>query len=273
MTIPAERQKHILEYLSQNEFGEVNALSDLIGVSPATIRRDLEELDKMGFLQRTRGGASRTVYGVGHEPSYAIRSKQNIDEKRAIANYACSLINEGDVFALDVGSTMFELAKCLQGQRTNTVFTACLPIAQLLSQSYVSVVLLGGILRKKELSVVGPIVNSIISQFHFDKFFMGISGVAVKEGFTDFSMDDVEVKKAFIEQSKEIIVLADHTKLGRVSLQTVCSLIRVDRLITNSGGDPILLEELRSSGLEITVVDTDTNLALPPEMEDEPEEI
>jgi DeoR/GlpR family transcriptional regulator of sugar metabolism len=249
--LPEERKQQIVEYLTQHEFADVESLAVAVQASPATVRRDLQYLAEHALITRTRGGAAFVGHGVGHEPPYVARADQNLAEKRAIAQHASTLIHEGEVIALDVGSTTFELAKAIRNHRNLTVFTASLPIVQVLIQSEVSVILVGGTVRKKELSVAGPIAVQIVSQFHFDKFFLGTAGLEVNDGFTDFGMDDVEVKKAFLGCSKQIIALADHTKLGHVSFATTCSLQKVHRLITDDGADATQVNLLRQAGLEV----------------------
>ncbi len=249
--LPEERKRQILDYLTRHEFADVMSLADAVEASPATVRRDLQYMAEHAMISRTRGGAARVAHGVGHEPPYVARANENIAEKRAIAELASALIREGEVIALDVGSTGFELAKAIRDLRNLTVFTASLPIAQVLTQSEVSVILVGGTLRKKELSLAGPIAVQSVSQFHFDKFFLGTAGVSVQDGFTDFGMEDVEVKKSFLQRSKQVIALADHTKLGQVSFATTCSLDQVQKLITDDGAESEQVELLRQTGLEV----------------------
>jgi len=249
--LPEQRKKQILDYLSRHEFADVESLVSAVSASPATIRRDLQDLANRAVVTRTRGGAALVVHGLGHEPPYRARANENLAEKRAIAQLASTFVREGEVIGLDVGSTTFELARAIRTQRNITVFTASLPIAELLSQSDVAVMLLGGRLRKKELSLAGTVAVQIVSQFHFDKFFLGTAGVTVNSGFTDFGIEDVEIKKAFLTRSKELIALGDHTKLGQVSLTTTCPISAVHRLITDSKADPGQLRKLREAGLEV----------------------
>ncbi len=254
--LPEERKQRILDFLTQHEFGDVESLAHAVDASPATIRRDLNALAARAAITRTRGGAALIVRGVGHEPPYLARAKVNLPEKRAIAQLADKCISEGEVLALDVGSTAIELAKALRERRDITVFTASLPIAGVLAQSNVSVVLVGGMLRKRELSLAGAVTREIISQFHFDKLFLGTAGVTVNDGFTDFGIDDVEVKKAFLAHSKQVIGLADHTKLGQVSLLTTCPISAVQKLVTDDLADPAQIDALRQAGLEVLIAPT-----------------
>jgi DeoR family transcriptional regulator, fructose operon transcriptional repressor len=253
MMLPEQRKQRILEYLSQNTFGDVPALVDMLRVSPATIRRDLSELADRGSIIRTHGGASLSVQGMGHEPSYHSRAKENVAAKQAIAALARKYVHEGEVIAIDVGSTALEFAKGLRDHRNITVFTANILVSEVLANSDVNVILVGGTLRKREMSVAGPIAVQIITQFYFDKFFLGTAGITIADGLTDFSVDDVDVKKAFLSHSKEVIALVDYSKLGRVSFAKICQLNRVSRLITDAAADPDFLEELEDAGLQIAV--------------------
>ncbi|MFN2198962.1 MAG: DeoR/GlpR family DNA-binding transcription regulator [Anaerolineales bacterium] len=251
MSLPEKRKQLILDYLATNEFGDVSTFVELLNVSPATIRRDLTELADRGLIIRTHGGASRSVQGLGHEPSYHSRAKENVHSKQLIAQTATQFIHEGEVIAIDVGSSTLELAKHLRDYRKITVFTANILVADVLANSEVNVILVGGTLRKREMSVAGPIAVQIINQFYFDKFFLGTAGVSIEDGFTDFSVDDVDVKKAFVSHAKEIIALADHTKLGKVSFAKICPLSKVSHLITDSVPDEAYIEGLQNSGLDV----------------------
>lgn len=250
----AARREQILQILSERSFATAEELARLTGASLPTIRRDLQALAEEGLIVRTRGGASLGTPGIGHEVPYLTRARVQLPEKRAIARAALEFIREGDVIALDVGSTTFELARLLRPRRNLTVFTASVPIAQLLANTEVAVFLLGGQLRKKELSIVGPLALRMAAQFYYDRFLMGVAGLHPEAGCTDFSLDDVEVKKVFLERAREIIVLADHTKLGHISFTAICPVQRVHRVITDAGADPQIVDRLRELGVEVRVV-------------------
>ena len=253
--LPEERKQRILEYVSKYDFADVPALVKILHVSPATVRRDLQELSDRGLITRTRGGASLASKGVGHEPPFQIRSKENQAEKLAIAQFALNYVREGEVIGIDVGSSTLEMARLMRDHQKITVFSASLLVADILSKSEINIILVGGMVRKREMSVAGPIAAQIINQFYFDKFFLGIAGVTESDGFTDFSIDDVEVKKNFLAHSKEVIALADHTKLGRVSLTRICPLSTVNRLITDQKADPTQVEALKQAGLEVIIAE------------------
>ena len=249
--LPSQRHKIIIDTLTQEPFADVDTLVRKLGASPATVRRDLQELAEQGVIARSRGGASLAVYGVGHEPPYTNRVNVHAAEKRAIAQLASALVHDGDVIVLDVGTTTLELAKALRRRRNITVFTASLPITLALASSHASTVLVGGALRKQELSTTGPLAAQIINQFHFDKFFLGAAGVSATAGCTDFSIDDVEIKKTFLARAKQVIALVDHTKLGHISFATICPLSSISHLITDASADPDQVEALQQAGLDV----------------------
>jgi DeoR family transcriptional regulator, fructose operon transcriptional repressor len=250
-----QRKQLILQYVAEHSFGDVDALVDVLKVSPATVRRDLNDLAERGQIIRTRGGASLPTHGVGHEIAYHARARENVKAKQVIAQAAKALIQEGEVIGIDVGSTTVELAKVMRDLRNITVFTASMLVAELLAKSEINVVLVGGTLRKREMSVAGPIAAQVINQFYYDKFFLGTAGITIEDGFTDFSIDDVEVKKAFLGHAKQIIALADSSKLGKVSFAKICPANCVDRLVTDSQADRDDLERLGQTGPEITIVE------------------
>lgn len=251
--IQEQRKRQILDYLVENTFVDVDTLVSLLHSSPATVRRDLHDLAERGDIVRTRGGASLAVKGVGHEPPFHSRAKENISAKRLIARAAKDCVREGEVIGIDVGSSTLEFARQLRDLRNITIFTASILVADVLANSDVNVILVGGTLRKREMSVAGPIAAQVIREFYFDKFFLGTAGVTREDGFTDFSIDDVEVKKAFLAHSGEVIALADHTKLGRVSFAKICPVETVNRLITDANADPEQIEALQQAGLKILI--------------------
>ncbi len=248
-----QRRQAMLDYLAEHTFADIDALRAHTGASPATVRRDLRILSEGGYITRARGGATVATHSIGHERPYSARAREHLSEKRSIAQLAGTLILESEVLALDVGSSTLELAKTFLGRQRLTVFTASLPIAQVLTQSDVSVVMVGGVLRKKELSLAGRLAIETINQFHFDKFFLGTSAVSVDDGFTDFSIEDIELKKAIIARSKEVIALADGSKLGQVSFAKICDLEAVGCLITDAQADPAEIERLREAGLNVLI--------------------
>lgn len=256
-----ERLNKILNLLYEQESVTTERLENILKASPATIRRDLGKLNEKGLITRFRGGAMLSRSPCGHEPTLQERETDNLQKKRAIAIKAADLVKDREVIALDVGSTTIEMAKALRGRSNITVFTASLDIAAILLNTNVTVYLVGGMLQHKENCLGGPIARSVIRQYHFDKFFMGTAGIAENSGLTDFGMDEVETKRAFIERSKKVIVLADSSKFGKVSFITICKFSDIQHIITDRDIDPQIKSFLTKKGVNFTVADRPENLA------------
>jgi DeoR/GlpR family transcriptional regulator of sugar metabolism len=246
------RQRIILDILEANQLATVEELSSQLRVSEATVRRDLMALESKGLINRTWGGATPAT-SVAFEPFVNERAKQNQIEKAAIAQAAVEMVEEGEVIALDVGTTCMELAKLLRKFKRITVFTNSLLTAQILCASNLTVHLIGGRLRPGEYSMVGAVARENILRFHYDKFFMGASGFDPETGPTDFNLDDVEVKQCFLKQSKQRIALVDHTKFSKTSLATICGTSQLTDVITDSHIAPEYVRKLEDQGIKVTI--------------------
>jgi DeoR/GlpR family transcriptional regulator of sugar metabolism len=241
LTMENPRAKEILEYLGKKSPLTIEELSNLLPVSAVTIRRDLIDLEKDGLIIRQRGGAS--LRGLGIEPLFNQRQKQNIELKKQIAKFAAEQISEGEVIALDVGTTTAELAKELIKKNNLTIFTNSFQVASILSRSQHNVYLVGGFIRKSEMSMVGSIARETIMKFNFDRFYLGLAGISKEEGPTDYNLEDAEIKRCFIERSKEVVALVDKTKFTTSSLVRVCKMDEIDKIITNKD-DHLLIEDM-----------------------------
>lgn len=256
----AERINQIMSILYQEETITTEKLESIFKVSPVTIRRDLQKLYEKGLIVRYRGGAMLAKSTFGHEPALYERESVNMAKKRLIAKTAANLIKDGEVIALDLGSTTMELAKALRGRSNITVFTASLPIANIFLNTNVTVYLVGGVLQHKENCLGGPIAREIIRQYHFDKFFLGVAGIAENSGITDFDMDAVEIKRAFIERSKEVYALADSSKFGQVSFITICKFSDIKQIISDCDIDPQMQNNLKKKGVNFIIANCSEDL-------------
>ncbi|WP_169306655.1 DeoR/GlpR family DNA-binding transcription regulator [Cohnella pontilimi] len=245
------REKHIIEMLHEQSSLSVEQLAEHFRIAEVTVRRDLAEMERKGLIIRKRGWIS--LPGLAIEPLFNQRMKQNAELKRKIAAYAADQVCEGEVIALDVGTTIAELAKELLRKKNVTVFTCSFQAASILSQSNLNVYLVGGNLRKTEMSLVGSITRDTISKFHFDRFFMGVAGISKDHGPTDFSLDEAEVKRAFVERSRHVTALADQTKIGDTSLVKICEFHEIDEIVTNEETDKTLIEQIPFHGKWVLV--------------------
>lgn len=252
-TPTSQRRSAICALLKEGGPLMVTALCRQFNVSAMTIRRDLAALEAEGRLRRTRGGAE-PIRTEEYEPAFHIRVKENETEKAAIGRAAAALVADGEVLAVDVGTTLLHLIRALGPSKEVTVLTNWLPnVLELAKYPRIRTIVLGGTLRHAELSLVGGMARDMLMGFNADKAFIGVGGLSIEKGLTDYSMDEVEVKRTMIQTAREVIVLADHTKLDRVAPIGVASLSSVDTLVVDHAITGRQYEMLRGQGLRIVV--------------------
>ena len=235
-----ERHSRILSLLQQNGSISVTQLSELFKVSEVTIRKDLSYLEQQKKLYRTHGSAILISPYIS-DRHVNEKEKKNVAEKRAIGAAAAALVSEDDSIIIASGTTMAFLAREIKPVGRLTVITAAVPVTQILSQhADVDVIQLGGITRSSSVSVVGPFAESMLRNFNCSKLFVGV---------------EASLNGAMINAAQKVVVLADSSKFGRRGFSKICDLEAVDRIITDSGVQPLYLERLRERGIEVTVVD------------------
>ena len=242
-----ERHSRILSLLQQNGSISVTQLSELFKVSEVTIRKDLSYLEQQKKLYRTHGSAILISPYI---------SDRHVNEKRAIGAAAAALVSQDDSIIIASGTTMAFLAREIKPVGRLTVITAAVPVTQILSQhADVDVIQLGGITRSSSVSVVGPFAESMLRNFNCSKLFVGVDGIDTEFGLTTTNMLEASLNGAMINAAQKVVVLADSSKFGRRGFSKICDLEAVDRIITDSGVQPLYLERLRERGIEVTVVD------------------
>lgn len=247
-----DRHEKVMELLRKNKSLKVSTITKMFGVSTETVRRDLEYLEKEGFLRRVRGGAVLDDIN-STEMNFTVRETKNIEEKREIADIATRYVSEGQSIALDVSTTNTEFAKALKRKiKRLTVLTNSLVIANELAEMPDYTILLpGGVLRNEELCMVGHLSETFFKGFHIDTFFMSMSGISLTEGLTDYGIGEYQVKMKMLESSRNCIVLADSSKFDVASLLKVCQFDRIDRIITDSKLSNKVLQKYTKEGIEI----------------------
>jgi len=228
-----ERKTEILQLVNIGNPVTVTSLSQRFGVSESTVRRDLQELEDNGLIQRTHGGAISVQ--TGFELSFQEKEVRYLAEKQQIAVLAAGLVNDGETVLLDSGTTTIEIARLLRAKRI-TVATNSMDIAQVFSDdTQVETLLLGGTLRKNTRSLVGYLTNDALRRMYFDKVFLAANGIDVKLGITTPNLSEAETKRYMVHASKEKILVTDHSKIGQRSLCRICGLEEIDLLITDKG--------------------------------------
>jgi len=256
-----ERRHKILEITAREGRISVADICTTFGVSSMTARRDLRDLDKNGLLRRVHGGAISAL-GRSYEPSYSLRSSRRQNVKKAIGHKAAELVLDGDSIALDVGTTTIDIVKSLRNKQNLTILTASLHIAhevanELSLSTNVRLIVTGGIVRPGELSMVGNIAESAYKEFHVDKAFIGIGGISIEGGLTEYNLEDALVKQALISSARHSVIVSDSSKFGRTTFASIGPLSSVDTIVTDSGVPKDMLHSLRERGLKVVLVDVD----------------
>ncbi len=227
----------------------VSDLSKMTGVSEVTIRQDLNTLEKQSYLRRTHGFAVPL-----DSDDVETRMMNNYTVKRELADYAASLVSDGETVFIENGSCNALLARRLGEQSGITIITVSSYIAHLLKDALCDVILLGGIYQKKSESVVGPLTRQYVQQVHFSKAFIGIDGWLPDTGFTGRDMMRSDVVNAVLEKGSEAIVLTDSSKFGAVHPYTLGVGSRFNRVITDASIPADAQRQLQESGLIVDIV-------------------
>ena len=253
-----ERKEKILQLLQEKNKILVPDLCKYFNLSPATIRNDLRELSSAGLLRRTHGGAL-LMEQTSHELTTSQKEVKNVAEKKAIAAYAASLIEDGDSIALDTGTTMMELAKLICQKNNLTVITNDLDIASYLeNNSSIHIVLAGGAIRRGFHCCVGSITVRDILGFGVDKAFMAANGISGKTGLSTPDLNQAEVKKAMIGIALTTIAVIDSSKLGNVSFVNFAPIDSINRLIIDNKGDQDEIRLIADKGVNVVQIPVDS---------------
>ncbi|KTG30973.1 HTH-type transcriptional regulator GlpR [Haloferax profundi] len=248
--LPAERKRRIVELVSESDGRSVEGLSEDLGYSKATIRRDLRELEDRGLVERSHGGAV-PVTSVGREQTYGQKEVQNLDAKRAIAKRAVEELAEGQVVFFDAGTTTMEVARTVPKDGTVLAVTNSPRLAIELNDEDNEVKLTGGTLRRRTRALVGPTAESFMQRTNFDVLFLGTNALDVESGLTTPNEDEARMKELMVEKAAKVVLVADSSKLDRRSFVQFATLEDIDLFITDGELDPATREEIESAGVEV----------------------
>ncbi|HBE77163.1 MAG TPA: DeoR/GlpR transcriptional regulator [Firmicutes bacterium] len=253
--LPAERRKRILEYIQENRSAKIEELALILDVSEATVRRDLAILATEGLVDRTYGGAVLSEVSTAFELLYPEKRMLFPDEKHLIGIEAASMVADGETLILDSGSTTYEIAKNLIRHKNLTIITYDLFIASNISYDPSTTVIVTGGVRREGFNVVtGPIAEEFLHQVRVNKAFLGADAVDIDSGITNATFIEVSIKRRIIESASEVILVADHSKFGKVALAKVCALNQIHHVITDSAVDESIIQELQRSGIATRLV-------------------
>lgn len=252
--IPAERRARIVELLEERRAVRVSVLSETLGVSEMTIRRDLEQLEQAGLLSRMHGGAI-LKRRMAEEPFYVAQEREHSEEKRRIAQAAAAMIKPGETVFLSSGTTAVQVLGHVDPELRARVVTANVGAVSAAQHTNLDIVLLGGSYRPRSNIVAGSLTVQMVEGFHASRFILGADGLSLDEGVTTPSMSLAGVERAMIRQTRgEIVVLADSSKVGAVGDVVICSLDTANTVILDDGVSQDVREEIELLGLQLIVV-------------------
>lgn len=232
----------------------IGELTEMFDVSDETVRRDLAALEEQGLLTRTRGGA--LAESVQLETSFQRRMRENGAAKLQIARIAASYVEDGSTIIIDSGSTMAHLVRQLRSKRDLVVITNGIThLEDLLSNPTLTVVMVGGLIRRATMGAAGPLAVESLSSLHADHTFIAASGFSANAGMTYPSFDEVAVKRAMIGAGADVTLLADGTKSGRASMVKVAPLTELNRVITSQPISASEQSSIQDLGVELIIAD------------------
>lgn len=247
-----ERLDKLRDIIRREGVSRLDELCRLLKVSAATMRRDLDIMESHGFIRRVHGGAV-SIESRLEEPLFDDKASLAAREKLHIAEAAAATIVPGNTLYLDGGSTVLLLARLLADRTDVTIVTNSLRAAIELSGRGPRLILTGGQLRRLSETMVGTLSHEILHQLKVDKAFMGTIGLSLDEGLTTTDPDEAFTKRQVLSHASEVIVLADNTKIGRVSFAGFGQVSDIDTLITDSKADADFIREIRKQEVKVII--------------------
>ncbi len=246
-----KRRRQIMQMLEEQQAITNQELMETFGISVETVRRDLAFLEEQGVLTRVYGGA--VIKEVAHtEPLYVRREHENNDEKYLIAKTAETLIKPDDIVFFDLGTTVEFVAKKLDKSKNIHAFTNAMRTAVILSEKCDEVIVTGGKVRNGELSLSGTLAETNIMNFNIGKAIIGAAGIT-EDGISDFISDEAGIRSKAIANAGRVIVLADYTKFGIKAMCKVCTLDKIDVLITDEKAPKDIIRKIEKMGIKVII--------------------
>lgn len=239
-------------------------LATYLEVSEITVRRDLNELHKGGYLERVRGGA-RPLSARGPEPPVIQRHLLQQPDKQAIGQAAARLVADGDVIAIESGSTTLEFARaiaCCPWQNLQVVTNSLLVAEVLMGMPGIQLVLLGGYFKAEEMGTFGVLAEDMLSRMHINKVFIGCRGIDPEAGITADLQSELEVftVRAMAAVSDQVTILADHTKFNQRFLLRTLPVVGIDTVVTDNLTPENMLDKLRKQDIQVIIAPIENEL-------------
>lgn len=249
-----ERQQAMAELVAQRGRLSVAELAEAYRVTTETVRRDLSALERLGLVRRVHGGAVPASSLKVLESGLSERDHVNTAEKDRIARAALDLLPAGGTVALDAGSTTSRLASLLPRDQRLTIFTHAVPVAaRLASAAHHDLYLLPGRVRPTTQAAVGADTVAALERLRVDVAFLGTNAVSVDHGLSTPNSDEAATKRAMVRCARQVVVLADASKVGAESPVRFAELAEVDVLVTDGAVDPVARKALEAAGVDVVV--------------------
>lgn len=251
---PEDRRDEILRVLHAQDQTSVSELSQRLGVSEVTVRKDLSQLEAQGLLTRVHGGA--VASGLGRfELQFAERRQIHSEEKRKIAERAAAMVQSEQSIFLDASTTAFHIARLIKDRRQLTVITNGLYTAlELTFAPGVDVIVVGGTMRHRSSSLVGALDLNLLRRWRVDIGFFGARGVTAQDGLTESDIQEAYLKQQMVAGARRVVGVVDSSKFGTVSLHAFALPHELDQVITDARLAPEIAEEFRNSAIMIDLV-------------------
>jgi DeoR/GlpR family transcriptional regulator of sugar metabolism len=255
-----DRKKKILEQLLRDEKVQVPVLAELLNVSTETIRRDLERLDKEGKLKKVYGGAVKAG-SDSWEPPFEQKTAMNAKEKRAIGKMAASLVENGDSIMLGNGTTTLEIIRYLGSKKNVTIVTHS-TAAMLLAMElfHGRIIFIGGEVNVSQKSANGPLAELMLQHLKVNKAFISAGGVSGIDGITDYDLNEANISRKMMDRADDVIILADHTKMGKTTFAHICGLNEVSVMISDNNCPEEWKQTLAHKEIELLIAEEEETL-------------
>src|SRR5262245_42284119 len=255
--------EHVLRLLETRDYVQVAELSQAFAVSEVTVRNDLGQLARDGRVARIRGGA-RALGQSQLEVGFDLRLRLEVEQKRAIARAAASMVDDGEAVALDASTTAYYLALELRSMRELVVVTNGLLVATALADAPgITVLVTGGVLRLSAMSLVGDLGTDVLRSTRINKGFLGARGLSLERGLMDLNPDEVRIKQEMADACEQVYGILDGTKWHRSALLSYVATKDVAGIITDSSAPEAEVEAWRQAGVNVLTVDPDPGEPLP----------
>jgi DeoR family transcriptional regulator of aga operon len=246
------RLSAILERLASGGTVDVGALAKELSASPATIRRDLAALERQRLLARTHGGA--VAHAVSYELPLRYKGIRFAEEKRRIATAAAGTVTEGMAVGLTGGTTATEVARALAGQRLTIVTNALNIASELGVRPNIKLIVTGGLARSQSYELSGPIAEASLTGLNLDVAFIGVDGIDATAGCTTHEEVEAHTNAMMIRHADRVVLVADSSKIGKVTFARICETGEADELITDRAADPAAVRALTDAGVRVRLV-------------------